>query len=101
VKDAVAAVAIHGFKCVGGGGRGWSAAAYRKAVDVGESNGRNFAGECERNSGTESEGAEGGVLLAMAQATAGVFGLQGAVEPAVLSAFDAGRAGLHVVLASK
>ena len=71
-----------------------AAASDGEAVEVVERDGGDFSGKGAGDFGAEGEGAEGGVLLATAQ----VFGLQGAVEPAVLGAFDAGSAGLHVVL---
>jgi hypothetical protein len=84
------------WKGVGGGRWSGAAAADGEAVDVGERDGGNLAGQCARNLRAESEGAKGGVFLGMAMAQ--VFSLQGAVEPAVFSALDAGRAGFHVVL---
>src|ERR1700723_3293850 len=69
-------------------------AANSEAVHTGQSDGGNFAGEGAWDLGAEREGAKGGVLAAMTE----VFLLKGAVEPAILSAFEAGRSGLHEVL---
>jgi hypothetical protein len=49
VEDAVAAVAVHGLEGVGGGRGSGAAAADGEAVDVGERDGGNLAGQCARN----------------------------------------------------
>ena len=94
VEDAVAAPVIHRFKgCCGRGGLG-AAAAYGEVLDVADGERGDLAFEGAGNVGSESYGAEGGVFLTAAK----VFCLQGAVEPAVAGALDAGGAGFHEVL---
>jgi hypothetical protein len=96
VEDAVAAAAVHGLE----GGRGrrgswapiWVGATDGEVVDAGERNGGDFAGQRARDLRAEGKGAEGGVLLEMAQGLTHILGLQGAVEPAVLSVLGAGSA---------
>ncbi len=76
VEDAVAALAVHGLEGVGGGGGSGAACTDGEVVDVGKCDGGNLAGEGARNLRAESQGAKGGVFLAMAE----VFSLQGAVR---------------------
>src|ERR1700722_9351428 len=94
MEDCVSALTIHFFESVGCRRRIGTAAAHGKAVHARECDGWNLTSKSARYLRSECQRAKRGVLLAMAK----IFLLQGAVQPAILCAFDPRRAGLHEVL---
>ncbi len=93
VENGIGAGVVHGLEGVRHGrGRG-ALAADGEVGEVADGDGGELALEGARNLCAEGDGAEGRGQLSVES-----FGLEGAVEPAILRGLDAGRAAFHVVL---
>ena len=92
VQHGIHGLVIHRFESIGDGRAIRAAAADAEIVDVVHGHGGLAAGKHARQRWSHGDGAEGRIRRRLGQAA------QSAIQPAVFSGFDAGRAGLHEIL---